>query len=72
MVCPYLKSALHQNEYKQAYVWSSGSWYNLCDLSINKTFFLSWIIWNMLVGGPEHFDACWTELFFVTKLKNNG
>ena len=26
-LCPYLKSALkmHQNDYKQAYVWSSGS-----------------------------------------------
>ncbi len=28
ILCPYLESALkmHQNEYKQAYVWSSGSW----------------------------------------------
>ena len=35
--CPYLESArkMHQNKYKQAYVWCSGSWDNIQILHIN-------------------------------------
>ncbi len=59
MSCPYLKYAwkMHQNEYKQHYVWSSGS----CLLEID-TWSNSW--WNLKVR--EHCAQYWT-IFMAMK-----
>ena len=60
ILCSYLESAckMHQNEYKHAYVWSSGSWDNMWYFHKHQNEYKQAYVWS---------SGSWDSLGYLTK-----